>query len=163
MADSSSNIPHKDGLKTMYNNLTSQNQLGLIRQGSFRTRRTTTTTRKGSPSLYHSASVISRRNTEHAGLGGRIGGWRYSETLFFTGMEVSKSKFNAEFLIHLNYKVAEGFEKEYVLTFRDGSMDDRKTKWNNWYIYLHKAQRKFKNMVDVFQKNRIMYNNTWLK
>eukprot|EP00494_Astrolonche_serrata_P022318 UN22575 len=146
MADSSSNIPHKDGLKTMYNNLTSQNQLGLIRQGSFRTRRTTTTTRKGSPSLYHS-----------------VGGWRYSETLFFTGMEVSKSKFNAEFLIHLNYKVAEGFEKEYVLTFRDGSMDDRKTKWNNWYIYLHKAQRKFKNMVDVFQKNRIMYNNTWLK
>jgi len=126
--------------------------LGIVKQGSFRTRRKTTT--RGHRDTIGSVAVSSRRNTAAAHVNrasvAAVDGYQHLETLFFfENMDVSQSKFNAEYLIHIKYTFSDDLEKEYVLAFRDGSMQEREDKWDQWFHHLERAKKKFQSMMNL--------------
>ena len=67
---------------------------------------------------------------------------------FLKKLEIEKDRFNAEYLIHLKY-MDEEYEKGYVITFRDGSLEDREKKWAEWHGYLEDARTKFQEMIQL--------------
>lgn len=97
--------------------------LGIVKQGSFRARRKTT--QRGHRDTI-GAVDISRRQTRaaHERKAGALrqsvagDGYQHLETLFFfDSMQIDQSKFNAEYLIHIKYQFSDDLEKEYVLAF----------------------------------------------
>jgi len=125
--------------------------LGVNRQGSFRMRRKPSS--RGHRDTI--GDTVARRRNQTApqrAAAKTVAGdeFQHIETLFFfSDMEISQSKFNAEYLIHIRYKFSDDLEQEYVLAFRDGSMHERAQKWEQWYNYLTNAHEKFMNMIKL--------------